>query len=205
MKWFGDILNMGPKRDGMFGIGGSGAKTDRKNQLDATNAAFNVYQQGLGNATTAEKSGQSDLSAATDYWRKLLSPGRTQATMDAAPQIQAAVSQGDAVRRQEGQFGTGRTGGTAADNQQAETRTNSTIDQIINENLASERKTAAEGLQSAGGTELSSAIQNLGISGSAVQGVMNNAERSYEFNTQQQEQLGASLGQAAAQLALLFA
>ena len=204
MRWFGDVLNAGPKRDGFLGIGGSSSKTDRTNQLNATTGAFNVFNSGLSNESAAQTAGTGDLSAATNYWRSLLSPGRTVATQNAAPAIDATVAQADATRNQGGQFGTGRTGGTAAANQGAATNTQSTIDQIINQNLTGGKATAAQELQSAGSTELSNAVANLGISGSSADAIMSNASNSYQFNTQQQEKLGASVGSAAADILLAF-
>jgi len=204
MTWLGRLIHnqdtRTPLREGFLGIGGSSSKTDRTNQLNATTGAFDVFNQGLGNSGAAQTAGNSDLSAATNYWRSLLSPGRTQAVQNAAPATNAVIAQSDAQRNQSGEFGTGRTGGTAAANQQADTAKNTSIDNIINENLIGGKTTAAQGLQSAGSTELSNAVANLGISGNAASNIMSNAETSYEYNQKMNAEQGAAAGQAASQL-----
>jgi hypothetical protein len=222
MTWLGRFIHgrdmRSPLRDGFLGIGGSAAKTDRSNQLQDTQNLYNVFSQGLGlsnqqNTTgqQQQQTGQQNLSGATGYWNNLLQAGRTQTAQNSAPAINATLAGSDAQRTQGAQFGSGRSGGTAAGNQAAATNTQSSIDDTINQNLVGGRNTAASGLAGAGATELSTgtasigqALQGLGLSGSTGSNLLNNATNSYQFNEQQQAQQGAAAGQAAAQILLSF-
>jgi hypothetical protein len=203
--------------DGFLGIGGSSAKTDRGNQLAATQGTWNVFNSGLGlesqqNATGQEQqaTGQTNLNSATNYWSNLLTAGRTQTAQNAAPAVQAVVSGADAQRNQQSEFGTGRTGGTAAQNQTAATTTQGSIDNIINENLVGGKTAAATGLAGAGATDLSAgstaisqALASLGISGSSASSILNNATQSYQYNQQNNGQIASSVGEALASFLFL--
>lgn len=223
MTWLGRLITASgdtssPFRDGFLGIGGSGAKTDRGNQLAGVQSQWNIFNSGLGlegqqNTTGQQQQaqGQTSLNDASNYWKGLLSAGRTQTAADAAPAINAAEAGSDAAKRQQAQFGTGRSGGTVGGNQQADTVKQGNIDDIINQNLVGGRSEAAKGLAGAGSTDLyagstsiAQALQSLGISGTAGANIMNNGFNSYQYTNEQQKQMGASAGQAAAQLALAF-
>ncbi len=146
--------------------------------------------QGLGTSAATEATGKQQqaqgtqaLTNATDYWNRQLAPGRTATTQLAAPALNEAMAGGDATRAQQAQFGTGRSGGTAGGNQQAATKTQSDIDNIINENLVGGRKEAAAGLANVGGTELSAgsdsirnALAQLGLGTDAEKSVLGSAQ-----------------------------
>lgn len=214
-------LGLSIHRDGFLGIGGSSAKTDRGNQLASTQGEWNVFNQGLGlsnqqNTTgqSQQATGQGDLSSATDYWKNLLTAGRTQTAANAAPAINATVAGADASKVQGAQFGSGRSGGTAATNAEAGTQTQSSVDNIINSNLVGGKQAAASGLAGVGSTELatgstsiSQALQSLGLSGTSANSILENSTQSSEFDQKQNAQTGAAAGQVAGQLldAWLFA
>ena len=171
-----------------------------------------MYSQGLGLGTSGTATGTADLSTAKaglgtaeQYWQNLLTAGRTQTAQTSAPSINAALAQGDTTRKTEGAFGTGRTGGTVAANREATTATGSTIDNIINQNLVGGRTAGAQGLERVAGeqatigtSEMSQALQALGLSAESVQAIMENATKSRpisnEMNLQTQEQIGQLLG-----------
>lgn len=216
MKWFGDVLTRGPLREGFLGIGGSGSKTDRSNELSGLQSQWNIFGQGLNlqNQTNAtgqqqQQQGQANLNSASQYWKNLLTAGRTQTATDAAPAVDAAVAGENAQRTQGAQFGSGRSGGTAAGNQQAQTNTQSNIDQIINQNLVGGKTAAATGLTGIGSTELSAgsssiaqALSALGISGGAGQNIATDASGQRQTDIQQEQQLGSTIGEALAGLFL---
>lgn len=203
---------------GMLGLGGSASSTDRSNILSGIQSQWDVYGQGLNQSnqqnqfgTQARGQGTQDLTNATDYWNKLLTAGRTQTAQNSAPAINAQLAQTDAQRNQQAQFGTGRSGGTAAGNQEAATQSQSNVDNIINQNLTGGRTAAASGLAGAGSTELSAgssamsqALQALGLSGDAGNNIAKIAANQYGTDYANEQQTGQSAGQAAAMLALAF-
>lgn len=199
-------------------MGGSGASTDRGQNLGATQASWNIFGQGLPTGTAQEGAGiqslgqaQKTLQAPQQYWRSLLTGGRQQYAQQAAPQINAVNAQADATRRQADQFGSGRSGATVAQQRDASTGTQSTIDQVLNQNIVSGRQQGAQGLQQVsgqqaaiGGQQLQNALQELGLSQTSIEDIMKNSQANYQFDTQQNEQRGAAAGQMAAQIALAF-
>jgi hypothetical protein len=180
--------------------------------LSAQQGLWSVYNQGLGLGTTGAATGTADintakagLGTAEQYWQNLLTRGRTQTMADSAPSINAAISQGSTTRNTQGAFGTGRTGGTVAANDEAGTATGSTIDNIINQNLVGGRAQGAQGVQQVateqaniGTSEMAQALQAMGLSADAVQAIMSNATQSRpisnEMNLQTQEQWGQVIG-----------
>lgn len=190
---------------GLFG--GGSAKTDRGQNLGATQGSWNLFGQGLGVGTSQEGAGintlnqaQSTLQPASDYWKSLLTAGRTQTAQNSAPAINAALAGKDAQTKQAAEFGTGRSGATVAQNAGASTATNANIDNIINQNLIGGREAGAKGLESTaglqasiGGQELTNAMANLGLSQRSIEDILSNSQSNYQFDTQKQEELGSSL------------
>ena len=193
-----------------MGIGGSSAKTDRGNQLAATQGQWNIFNYGLPQGQAGQATGQADLSAAKgtlqapeNYFRSLLTAGRTETAATSAPAVNTALAQSDAARRTEATMGTGRGGGTAAANREASTTTGAGIDQIINQNMVGGRAAGASGLQqiagekaSIGGVELSNALSLLGLGKGAIDSILSNATQS----KQNDPNVGNAIGQAAATL-----
>ena len=193
---------------GIFNESGS-AKTDRGNQLAATQQDWNVFAQGMGAGTAGETAGTSTLSTAVstlgpaqDYYKSLLQGGRTQTAQNAAPAIQAAQAQTTAQRNAQGTAGTQRQGGTAAANQTAGTAQNANIDSIINQNLTTGKATGAAGLSQVsaaqagiGSTQLQNAMAELGMGSSAVNDILKNATESRMNSAQIQSQMGAGFGE----------
>jgi hypothetical protein len=195
-----------------LGIGGSSAKTDRGNQLAATQSDWSVFNQGMAMGTAGQAQGQQTLSTALsslgpaeDYYKNLLTAGRTQTAANAAPAINAVNAEADATRAAEGTFGTARSGGTVAANRSAISDTQSKIDEIINTNLVQGKQAGAKGLQEVAGeqagignVELSNAMSALGLGSNAVNDILSNATgsraESNQINQQTQGQYGQALG-----------
>ena len=210
MRWFGDTITRGPLREGFLGIGGSAATTDRANELSGLQSQWNVFGQGLNltgqqNQTGQQQQaqGQTNLNNASQYWNNLLTAGRTQTAQQSAPAVDAALAGKDAATTQSAQFGSGRSGGTAAGNQQRDTTTQGNIDQIINQNLTGGKAAAAQGLQSIGGTELAvgstsinQALSALGISGNAGENVATDAAGTYQDSANRASAAGSAVGGA---------
>lgn len=197
---------------GFLGIGNSSAKTDRANQLSATQGQWNVFNQGMAMGTASENAGTGTLSQASStlapaqqYYQNLMTAGRTQTAANAAPAVNATLAGADATRNAEGTFGTGRSGGTVAANRTAATGTQGNIDNIINQNLVSGKATGAQGLQGVAGqqtaigsTELQNAMQAMGLSSSAIGDMaktsMESRGLSFDINSATQAQWGQLIG-----------
>ena len=197
---------------GYLGIGGSSAKTDRGNQLAATQGDWNIYSQGLGFGVPEQNAGtgtlaqaKTDLGPAKDYYSGLLKAGRTETAQNSAPAINTTLAQSDAQRNSAGNFGTARTGGTAALNRDASTQTQSKMDDIITSTLNTGKETGAKGMESVSSaekgiasTQLTDALSMLGLSSNAVNDILTNATQSrgqsQAINTQTQAQWGQLLG-----------
>jgi hypothetical protein len=212
MKLFGGSWQSGPLMGGEFGIGGNSAKTDRGNQLAATQGDWNIFNASLptgeaqqATGTTTLQGANSALGPAQNYYQNLLTAGRTQTAAQSAPAINSVLASTDATRNSAGTFGTSRTGGTASLNRTAGTGEQSQVDNIINQNLQTGKQQGASGLTqvagqkaSIGGTELQNAMAQLGLSSSAVNDILSNATtsrgQSNQINQQSQQQYGTALG-----------
>jgi hypothetical protein len=179
---------------GFLGIGGSSANTDRGNQLAATQGLWNVFNWALPQGQQAQATGSNTLSQAQTAFQNMINPGRAQATLNAAPAVDAALDSSDAARRQAGQLGTSRSGGTAAANANAGATTQGNIDQIINSNLVGGQATGAQGLAGIGGEQLGNASNLLGLGTNADTSILNNATTSRQGSNQINQQSAASIG-----------
>lgn len=164
------------------GVGGNAERTDRATQLSAQQGLWNVFNTGLSGGSRQQGAGESNLNTAADFFRGLLKPGRTDAAARTAPAVNAQLAQSDALKRQEADMGTGRTGGTAERNRQQEATSEATIDNIINQNLMGSEAEAAKGLQGVGGAQLADASSLLGIGEGADKSIMENALKSREVS-----------------------
>ncbi len=97
---------------GLFGIGGSAAKTDRKQQLQSWGDLHNLFTGESKTGGQQIKTGIADVGKAKDYWGALMSGDPTTMSKVLAPQISTIQGQsGQAVRGLQ-QFA-GRSGGTS--------------------------------------------------------------------------------------------
>jgi len=193
---------------GFLGIGGSSAKTDRADQLQATSDLTNVFSYGLGTGQQQQTTGASTLNSAGNAFTSLLSstlPGRTQLQQLAAPATNAAVAGADAQKRQEATTGTGRSGGTAELNRNQGAATDASVDNIIagelglQQKLQTEKQLAgAQGLAGVGVAQEADAASLLGLGTGAETNVLNSsiASRpiSQAINTQTAEGWGTAIG-----------
>ena len=197
---------------GFAGLGGSSSKTDRGNQLAATSGQWDIFGYGLGSGQQGQATGTTDLNTAKttlggaqQYFTDLLKGGRTATAQNSAPAVDQALANETATRNAEGTFGTSRTGGTVAANREASTTAQSGIDNIINQNLNTGKAAGAAGLQAVaseqaniGTSEMSNALQLLGLSESSVNSILNNSTQS----KQNDPNIGQTLGNAVGQLYL---
>ncbi len=184
---------------GMFGLGGSASKTDRKNQLQGYGDLQNIFNYGLPAGQQGQQQGQEQLGQAGSYWSKLLGGDRTSIMSALQPEISSVTDQGNAQRRQAASMGTARGGGTNALNQQSQTQEAKQISNLV----AGARPQAAQQVGQIGTTELNNSANLLGLGNQAATNLTNAASNSYGTTAGQAQQQG----QAAAQMAamLLFA
>jgi hypothetical protein len=170
---------MGSPLSAIFSLfSGSGANTDRKNQLAGFGDLNNVFNFALPNAEAGYNAGQatqksalSQLSSPAQYYQSLLS-GNRQATQQAvAPVASAANAQADAQKKQIANSGTARGGGVNAVGQQVETNKNATVDTAINQakqGAAAGATSVAGATSKVGDSQLSAALNLLGIGDKAA-------------------------------------
>lgn len=98
---------------GLFGIGGSSAKTDRKFQLQSWGQLNDLFNTESKTGKSTLDTGLKDINKAKDYWGALMSGDPTKMSQALAPQISAIKGMsGQNIRGLE-QF-SGRSGGTSA-------------------------------------------------------------------------------------------
>jgi hypothetical protein len=146
-------------------------------------------QETVGQATTT--GALSDLDKAKAYWQKLLTAGRTETAAQAAPAVNAAQAQADAQKREAAATGTARGGGTAGISREAGETTTKSIDDLINQNLMGGRTTGAAGVERVAGgeadigkTQLSVALQLLGLGGEVSGKELSGAEQKLSTQTE---------------------
>lgn len=183
---------------GMFGIGGSASKTDRSNQLTGYGDLQNIFNYGLDSGKQGQAQGQQQLGQAGDYWSKLLTGNRSDIMSAMQPEISSVTGQGDAARRQQSALGTSRGGGTNALNQQAQTKEQAQISNMV----AGARPQAAQQVANIGTAELSNSGNLLGLGNNAAGNLTSNATNSYKVTSAQNQAQGQAAGQIAS--ALLF-
>lgn len=149
---------------GFMGIGGSAAKTDRKQELKGFGDLSNVFNFAMPTATNLSASGSGGLDSSMAYFKSIMSGNRSTMMAAQAPAINATLASGDAAKRQAATSGTARGGGTAGTNQQADEKTGATIDNA----LFAARPAAAKEVGQLGNAELSDALNALGIAGNTA-------------------------------------
>jgi Sec-independent protein translocase protein TatA len=170
---------------GLFGIGGSAAKTDRSQQLTSWNDLQSLFNTGSRVGTNQISQGSKGLSDALGYFKKLMSGDRSQMASVLAPQISTISGQATQAKQNASTFGN-RSGGTNAAIQASETSATQAVQQLF-EMLGPE---AAQAVASISGT-IEGAGQNLldlaGNSAAEV-GKQSSDSRQTDVATQQAQQ-----------------
>jgi len=157
-------------------VGGSAAKTDRKNELAGFGDLSNLFNFGMSSGKSETNQSQGLLGQAGQYYSSLLS-GNRQATLSAvAPTVTAANAQTDAAKRGIAASGTARGGGSNATTLTLDDQKRSTIDNAISGAKAG----AAGGATSVGGTMASQASNLLGMGANAATNLTSIASGSRE-------------------------
>lgn len=179
---------------GIFGIGGSSNKTDRKFQLQSWGDLQNLFGEANKRGTSTFDTGTGDVGKARDYWTALMSGDPTKMSQALAPQISAIKGQsGQAIRGLE-QF-SGRSGGTSAAVQAQNFEAQSAIQNLFD----MMGPMSAQELEKLGISEQGMGAGLLSTAGSAASEIGSQAgqDRTAQGNSQMQT------GQAIAQMAML--
>lgn len=196
---------MGSPLSAIFSLfGGSGAKTDRKNQLAGFGDLNNVFNFALPNAEAGYTAGQQtqksalgQLAGPAQYYQSLLSGNRAATESAVAPVANAANAQADAQKKQIANSGTARGGGVNAVGQQIETGKNAAVDNAINQ-AKSGAAAGATGVAGAtskvGDSQLSAALNLLGIGEKAASSLTSLAGNSRALSDDLHQQAGNQAG-----------
>ena len=116
---------------GLFGMGGSASKTDRKQELKSWGDLSSLTDQSSKIGTQEVAAGQKATGKGEDFFSSLLSndPGKVASAI--APQVNAVTGQEQQQRQQMAQFGN-RGGGTNAASQHLGIDASSQITNLIN-------------------------------------------------------------------------
>lgn len=184
---------------GLFGIGGSAAKTDRNNQLASWGSLSSLTNQNqtIGGQNVA--AGEGNVGTGTSFFQSLLSNKPGAVAQAVQPQVSALTGQAQQQRQQQAEFGN-RAGGTNAGQQATTAQTSGEISTLINSLIpGAATQLTQTGLQqeNLGLSALSNATTAAGTLGSLT----GNA-RNLDVATQQAQQSGladifSSAGQTA--------
>ena len=161
---------------GFMGIGQSKSEKSGEAKLG------NIFNWAMPQAQAGQAAGASTLGQAQKYFSGLTQAGRTEGAALAAPALQSAQAQQDALKRQEAAMGTGRAGGTTAAARESASTAGKNIDEILAQTLVGGRAAGAQGLAGIGETQLKNALAQLGISSEAARSI-------FETGTQKQTAL----------------
>jgi hypothetical protein len=170
--------------DGFLGIGGSSSGTDRKN-------LNNIFNTGLTQGTSDLTQGGADTSKAAGYNSGILGGDRSSIMQALSPEISGITGRADAQRKEQANLGTSRTGGTNADNQQQQQRTDAQVSNLI----GTARPQAAQQLASIGANQSGLGTNLLGLGEKTVADM-------YPTDVKKNQETGQAAGQIAS--ALLF-
>jgi hypothetical protein len=179
---------------GLFGIGGSSSKTDRKEQLTSFQDLHNVFNFALPAGEQAFKTGQSMVGDAASYWKNILTGNRASVSAAVAPETNAVRAGADASKRQLATSGTARGGGVNAASRTLDDSTRAKTDNAI----FGARPEAAKQTAAIGSTELSAALNALGLGETSA----NDLGKIATDSKKQSDANGAAMGQAAGQIAM---
>jgi len=117
-------------KEGLFGIGGSGAKTSRKNELGAWGNLNSIGGWATPSGENQITAGSKNLNTASDFWNTLLSGDKTKIGQVLAPEISTITGQTQQQIDSNAEFGN-RSGGTNATLNTLQTTKNSEIQNLI--------------------------------------------------------------------------
>lgn len=164
---------------GILGIGGSAAKTDRKDILQSQGNLNNVFNYAL-------PTGEKATSDANSYNSKILNGDRSSITQAMAPEVNSITGQADQAKKQEANMGTSRGGGTNAAHQQTQQKEEGAVTDMI----AKARPAAA-----ANEANIGSNLLGLGENAAGAEGQV--AADSYKTSSANASDEGKAAGQLA--------
>lgn len=177
---------------GFFGIGGN-ANEDRNRAEEGWNQEKNVFNYSLPLSKTLNAQGQSTvgsglsgMDAVKSFFQQIYSGSRPAQLASVAGETNAINAQADAQRRQAAAMGTGRTGGTAALNQEAEANRMAQINNMIfgaRPAAAQQAGQISTAEANVGLQQLSAGLRALGLSEEAIQHFIDSSLQSRKMET----------------------
>ena len=144
--------------------GGSSASTDRKQTLESYGDLDSVIQQLSQVGKTTTSAGAQDTGAASKYYRDIVSGDPSKVMAAAAPEVNAIKNQATQQKKEAGNLGGNRTGGTNAILQDIGQKTRG----AITDTVAKQRSNAAGALGTIGAGETAAGIGATTNSGTAA-------------------------------------
>ncbi len=139
----------------IFGMFKGAPKDEKKRESDTWQSLSNIATEADTTGAALGKKGAAETGRATDFFGGVLSGDRTKL----APGVNAAVEGADAAKREQGQMGTARGGGTNADNQQIEQHTR----QLVSALMGEAQTGAADKLAAIGSGDTNAMLSETGI------------------------------------------
>lgn len=174
-------------------LGGSSAKTDREHTLWSYGRMMNLYWDALNRGNASANAGNETLGRSQSYYEPLISGDRSAVLQAVAPTVAAVNAQTDAQKRAIATSGTARGGGVNAVTQQLEGGKQAAIDQAI----TGARSGAAAGETQIGGTQISEALNLLGLAENDVTNLgalaSKNRPVSYDIHNDTAQQAGQGI------------
>jgi hypothetical protein len=177
---------------GLFGAS-SAQNQDRSTQQQAQGNLGNVFSWALPSGQQDLSKGQQQLGQASNYYQNLLTAGRTDTAQRIAPAVNAAQAGTDAQREQASLFGN-RSGGTAAHQAEADSKTNAHIDDMISQALQGGQAQGAAGLAGIGAQEASIGTGLAQLGTGAESSILNASLQSQQVQAQLASAQGEALG-----------
>lgn len=180
---------------GIFGLGGSSSKTDRKHSLEGWGALKDIMYNTKASGLKQTAEGAGGLTSAADYFKALMSGDQAKMSQVLAPQISVIKGQNQQRVNTLAQFGN-RSGGTNAAAQSDTEAATKSIQQLFDMlgPQAAEEVARISGVQESLGSNL------LGISTHAAGTLSGQAEQARAGDTKNEMDTAAGAGQAIAAL-----
>jgi hypothetical protein len=183
---------------GLFGIGGSAAKTDRSQQLSTWGDLSSLAGQSQSIAQQQAGAGNTALNAGQNYFQSLLSNQPGAVSQAVSPAVNTLLGQEEQQKQTTAEFGN-RSGGTNSAIQSLTSTTSGDITNLINSLIPN----AANSLATIGNARLGAGISSMGQAENTEGELGTLIGQARPEDVKQQQQQGQEIGEAAAMLALL--
>ena len=138
---------------------GGPSQSEKNQQQQSWTNLNSLFSTAADAAKSFGTSGKGTLDQVTSYFKNLLGGNRAATMQAVAPAANAARAGADAQKKEQATMGTGRTGGTAAQNQTIDDQVRAAIDNLI----AGAAPAAAGALTGIGQADIAAMMNALGL------------------------------------------